>query len=72
VEEPYWMLQTAKTTNPGCHTELCPPTSITNQKCTSSWAVVVHAFDPSTWEAETSLLYRVSSRTVEDREMVFE
>jgi hypothetical protein len=36
-----------------------------------SWAVVVHAFNPSTWVAETggfsdfdiSLVYRVSSRT---------
>ena len=35
-----------------------------------SWAVVVHAFNPSTWEAEASgfefeasLVYRVSSRT---------
>jgi hypothetical protein len=25
--------------------------------------VVVHAFNPSTWEAEASLVYRVSSRT---------
>jgi hypothetical protein len=27
-------------------------------------AVVVHAFNPSTWEAEASLVYRVSSRTI--------
>jgi hypothetical protein len=26
-------------------------------------AVVAHAFNPSTWEAEASLVYRVSSRT---------
>jgi hypothetical protein len=26
-------------------------------------AVVVHAFNPSTWEAEASLVYRGSSRT---------
>jgi hypothetical protein len=26
-------------------------------------AVVAHAFIPSTWEAEASLVYRVSSRT---------
>jgi hypothetical protein len=26
-------------------------------------AVVAHAFNPSTWEAETGLVYRVSSRT---------
>jgi hypothetical protein len=25
--------------------------------------VVVHSFNPSTWEAEASLVYRVSSRT---------
>jgi hypothetical protein len=25
--------------------------------------VVVHAFDPSSWEAEASLVYKVSSRT---------
>jgi hypothetical protein len=25
--------------------------------------VVAHAFNPSTWEAEASLVYRVSSRT---------
>jgi hypothetical protein len=39
--------------------------------CTESWVVVVYAFNPSTWEAEaggflefeTSLVYRVSSRT---------
>ena len=38
---------------------------------TIRWAVVVHAFNPSTWEAkagrflsfESSLVYRVSSRT---------
>jgi hypothetical protein len=37
----------------------------------TSWAVVAHTFNPSTWEAETSrfpssrhsLVYRVSSRT---------
>jgi hypothetical protein len=38
---------------------------------TTSWAVVAHVFNPSTWEAEVggsqefeaSLVYRVSSRT---------
>ena len=37
----------------------------TKQKTTFSWAVVVHTFNPSTWEEETeaSLVYRVSSRT---------
>ena len=41
-----------------------------SQKQTTSWAVVVHAFNPSTWEAEASgfefeasLVYKVSSRT---------
>jgi hypothetical protein len=28
-----------------------------------SRAVVAHAFNPSTWEAEAGLVYRVSSRT---------
>jgi hypothetical protein len=36
-------------------------------KIKTHWAVVVHAFNPSTWEAEAggeaSLVYRVSSRT---------
>jgi hypothetical protein len=40
-------------------------------KCPPCWAVVVHAFNPSTWEAEAGgflefaaiLVYRVSSRT---------
>jgi hypothetical protein len=30
---------------------------------TQGQAVVAHTFDPSTWEAEASLVYRVSSRT---------
>ena len=28
-----------------------------------SWAVVAHAFNPSTWEAEAGLVYKGSSRT---------
>jgi hypothetical protein len=28
--------------------------------------VVVHGFNPSTWEAEVSLVYKVSSRTARD------
>jgi hypothetical protein len=28
-----------------------------------SWPVVAHTFNPSTWEAEVSLVYKVSSRT---------
>jgi hypothetical protein len=28
-----------------------------------SWAVVAHAFNPSIWEVEASLVYRVISRT---------
>jgi hypothetical protein len=45
----------------------------TINKTKRSWAVVVHAFNPSTWEAEAggflssrpeaSLVYKVSSRT---------
>ena len=36
-----------------------------NQKRAESGAVVVYAFNPSTWEAETGgfLVYKVSSRT---------
>jgi hypothetical protein len=33
------------------------------KKKKKSRAVVVHTFNPSTWEAEASLVYRVSSRT---------
>ena len=28
--------------------------------------MVVHGFNPSTWEAEVSLVYKVSSRTARD------
>jgi hypothetical protein len=34
-----------------------------NTSQTSTQAVVEQAFNPSTWEAEASLVYRVSSRT---------
>jgi hypothetical protein len=41
-----------------------------NKNC---WTLVVHAFNPSTWEAEAvkfeaSLVYRVSSRTAREKQ----
>jgi hypothetical protein len=39
---------------------------VKSQTLGESQAVVMHAFNPSTWEAEAGLVYRVSSRIARD------
>jgi hypothetical protein len=52
---------------PAFHHQPWPPYQRALETQTSR-AVAVNAFHPSTWEAEASLVYGVSSRIVTDRE----